>query len=433
MPTIFDHASLPVSRPARYAEASFWLVCAAIICVWALVDTANLFSNAPAATSLSAVLLKHAGATALVVSLLALATTCSVAVAIALKRKPIAQPSASVLLITICGLRAIEMLANGPVTVVDANILGGLFLAAAVVYQGPFQLWWTVLMPLATLSAFAPLVWLEYFKGAQNKTLFLALIVPASAFVIGSVIIIIRELRLRATNNVKELRQLRSRGESSMQALRSMELDMKSLTAALSRTTTQIGGESVTTEFTAFDSGKVASETCSLNEIETVVRQVLDDARRLQTASKIRLTLTSPADGGSQPVAVRGDLSAIYLWLKSSVVASISGVGGFSGGVVRVSLQPSYSSISISVEDNGRGLGSGAHVTQKALEGLLSLTEIRNAVEESGGRFDLQARLGVGCRVTIELPRVDAFATVPRATNRSLTKSLTKPSLAKEI
>ncbi len=420
------------SQGPRLAEAAFWLAAGLIILVWALLVAADLLPYVETAATFQTVLLRHSGASALLISLLFLGLISGLASLWALRSKVIPQPSASVLVITACALRAVQILSESSVSVWDANLLGALFLAAAILYHGPLRLWWTVMMPLATAAAFLPLVWLEYFKGAPNNVLIDALVLPGCAFVFASILIIIRDLRSRSMLNVIEIRQLRFRGESSMRALRSMEADMKTLTSALSRTAVAMAvplspfeelatAATETVEFTK--RGTEATETCSFDEIETLARQLLNDARNSLQGSSVRLTLTTPS-GGIAPIAVRGNLATVHIWLKSSLFSSLDAVGGFPGGVVRVNLKTGLSSIALSVEDNGRGIGEAAQAKRRRLEGHLTFTEIREGVEGLGGRFDLQARLGVGARLTIELPRVDAFATLPRSasTNRAVQK-----------
>lgn len=416
-------SSTPTSIPNRLAESVFWLVSATGLALWATAIAADLLGSLHKPVALQSFLVRHSGASALLISLLLLALVSVVASLLALRSKSMPQPSASVLLVTAAALRAIQILSDGSVGIVDAEILGGLTLGSALLYYGPLRVWWTLLAPLGTATSFAPLVYLEFFKGASNAVLIDALTIPALAFVFSSALVLVRDLRARAKANVSEVRLLRARGESTMRVLRAMETDMKSLTAALSKSVLAPfreieTGETTTTEFVASGRAAAASETCSFDEIDTTARQVLDDARASIQGSPVRLTLTAPS-GAGLPIAVRGQLSLIYVWLKSSVSQSLDSLGGFPNGVVRVNLRAGLGSIVISVEDNGRGIGESTQMKQGRVEGRLTYSEIRAAVESIGGRFDLQARLGVGARVTIELPRIDAYATPPRAAIRA--------------
>ena len=274
-------------------------------------------------------------------------------------------------------------------------------------------------MPLSSLAAFAPLTWLEFYKGVSNKTLIDALILPASAFVLGSIVIVSRELRARAVKNSLDLRALKLRGHATQKELHSMELDLKTLNALLSRplsastqsqlSTLDSADVFETTEFNSPLQDQKASEICSFEDIDLATRHLLDEARARVQGRPVRLTLTAPS-GSNLPIAIRAHLPTLSHWIGSSIQTSIDALGGFPNGAVRVTLRTGLSMVAISIEDNGRGMGEVAQAKQARIEGRLTMSEIRTDVERLGGRFDVQARLGVGARVTIELPRVDALA-----------------------
>ncbi len=409
--------------PPRIAEATFWLLSSLVIFVWALSLGLDLLPFARATAGFQSFLMKHSGASILCVSLLGLGAVSMAACLSALRSRAIPQASSSILLITAVALRAVQIISDGSVSVMDANILGGIWLAAAILYYGPIRLWWLVLMPLSSLAAFTPLFWLEFYKGAPNKSLIDALVLPTAAFALGSIIIVLRDLRTKAVKNSFDLRAMKLRGCATQKELRSMELDMKTLSALLMgpSSTPVMAAPAVSlepTETTEFNSplfDQKASEICSFEDIDVATRQLLDDARARVQGRPVRLTLTAPT-GSNLPIAIRGHLPTIAHWIQSSIQTSIDALGGFPNGAVRVTLRAGLSSVAISVEDNGRGMGELAQAKQGHSEGRMTMIEIRSDVERLGGRFDVQARLGVGARITIELPRVDAFAAAsPRA------------------
>ena len=418
----FSIAVLPpkhsLSSGPRIPEALFYLISGTSLLAWASVILARLGPKLATGAALTPVLLKNSGSTTLIFALSLLALVSLFGGIAALRARSLPSPAASVLLITVAALRTLEILNDGSVSLNDANVLGGLFAAAALLYYGPTKLWWTLLMPLAVVASFAPLVWFEFYKGASPTTLLKALSVPAAAFVIGSLLIALRELRARTNANQTTVAVLRLRGENTMNALRAMESDLKNLRSILSGEATEVSALE-TTEFTPVVKRAVeSSDASSVDEIDGAARRLLDEARAAVEGRPVKLSLTAPM-GTGLPIAVRGSITTITSWIKSSVLTSIESLGGFPDGAVRVSIRPGLSALQILIEDNGRGFSESILSKMGQTPDRVSMTEIREGVERLGGRFDLQARLGVGSRLLIELPRVDAFANSPRAPRMS--------------
>jgi hypothetical protein len=414
----------------RLPEACFYFVTGATLIAWALSLVADLAPKLSSGQNLQTVLLRNAGTSTLILALTTLSVIGFLGTINTLRARSFPSPTASILLITICALRALQILTEGSVTVADANMLGGIFFAATLLYFSTPRLWWLVLMPLATIAAFSPLVWLEFLKGAPNAILLSSLIVPGFAFVSGSLLIVIRELRFRSNANVSKVWALRTRGESTMASLRAMESDLKSLRAILSGDRMDLGPLE-TTEFNVAPAQVEPSETCSFLEVDTAARRLLDEARSAVEGRPVKLSLTVPS-GAGLPVAMRGSAPVVTAWMKTAILNSIESLGGFPDGMVRVSIRPSLTSLVISIEDNGRGFGESLLTKMGQTDERLSLAEIRAGVERLSGRFDIQARLGVGSRLSIELPRIDAFATSPRAAAASRVAMLQSAALSPE-
>lgn len=419
---------------------------------WWTISIVNLLISKMAKTgspSLETVLLKNSGLTALVVSTTLICILSLIAAVAALRGKRIAQPSASVVIVTAMALRAIQLIYQTQASTMDADILAGLMLVAGLLYFGSGRLWWAVLMPLGTAACFAPLVWLEFFKGASHASLMRALISPAAAFGLTSILIVSRELRSRTQMSLNEMSSMQSRGVNLKKQMHAMENDLKSLLSIVSisrpavllssdefltetassalevfeRPLEELGetsfqpvdaGPAITTEFVPESQAMLSPESSTYEDLDRAAREVLDEARaraedtsRLEGKKSVRLLLTAPV-GATVPLAVRGSRSSAARWMKALVANSIDSLGGFPDGVVRVTLRPGLTSVVISIEDNGRGFNDDLLTKLGAASGeRMTSLQVRKEVEAVGGRFDIQARLGVGARLTIELPRID--------------------------
>jgi hypothetical protein len=404
------------SRRPRLAEALFYTTAGAILLAWALTLVAQIAPKLASSTSVQNVLLRNAGGATLIFALSVLSAVALYGAVSALRARSLPAPSSSMLLVTAAALRTLQILTEGNVTLVDANILGALFLAAALLYYGQTKIWWFLLMPLALLTSFSPLAYLEYFRGASVAVLSKAVWMPLAAFAIGSILMALRELRARSVANVTQVKVLKLRGENTIGALRAMEADLKNLRSILAGEATEVASLK-TTEFAAIPAAAASveqTEASSVDEIDMAARRVVDEARDPGVGRPGKLSLTAPV-GAGLPIAVRGSIPAITAWMKSAILTSIESLGGFPDGTVRVSIRPSISALQILVEDNGRGFGESVLAKMGQSEDRISLSDVRTAVERLGGRFEIQSRLGVGSRLSIELPRVDAFANSPRA------------------
>lgn len=430
------------------SEAFLWAFGALAAFAWTYSLGFKLFSKFEirgATVTIEAFLLRNSGHTALLIATVLISLVAFSAVIQALRGRALPPRAASVVLVTSMALRAIQIAAQGSAQIADAQILAGLMLLAAVAYWGATRLWWLVLMPLATVSMFSPLIWLEFFKGASHAILIQAVTAPAVAFGLSALLIVSRELRMRAEHSFVEMDRIQARGVTLKKQMHGMETDLKSLLSmisisrpavlvqetagqaqAQSQSQSQVQtdvalapiealgetsfvdapvGPVTTTEFVA--ASEFPANASSYEEIDRVAREVLDEARLKVEGKKIRLLLTAPV-GASVPLSVNGEASSVARWIRALVANSLDSVGGFPDGVVRVTLRPGLTSLMISIEDNGRGFNDDLLTKLGASqEGRMSSQEVKREVEAIKGRFDVQARLGVGSRLSIELLRVD--------------------------
>ena len=462
-------------RESNKGESLLWILGSVAAGAWAFTLGQKLFlklQSKPTAVSIETLLLRNSGQSALLIAVVWITIVALAATVQALRSRALPKRAASVVLVTAMALRAIQLAAQGSAQVADAQILAGLMLLAAVMYWGATRIWWLVLMPLATVAMFSPLVWLEFFKGASQTVLIQALTAPAVAFALSSILIISRELRARAEDSFVEMDRVQARGLTLKKQMHGMETDLKSLLSlisisrpailvaaptaqpltvgeALAPTSTlspapsadaglssdailpqELGalgdetfldapsGPITTTEFV---SQPVLSANASCyEEIDRLAREALDEARVKVEGKKIRLLLTAPM-GASLPLSVRGEAQAVARWMKALIANSLDSVGGFPDGVVRMTLRPGLTSLMISIEDNGRGFNDDLLSKLGASqEGRMTSREIRSEVEAIGGRFEIQARLGVGSRLSIELPRLDQKPAQDKSDPRTL-------------
>jgi signal transduction histidine kinase len=104
------------------------------------------------------------------------------------------------------------------------------------------------------------------------------------------------------------------------------------------------------------------------------------------------------------------DLQKIVGTCIDYAVNSLSG----GEGVVRLNLSTGLRHVTLSIEDNGYGI-SEERLSAADTDEKMSFAKIRGLAAFWGARLVRNARLGVGSRVTLEFPRVDAFVSEGRA------------------
>ncbi len=313
-----------------------------------------------------------------------------------------------------------------------SDLAGVLFLAVSLIYGGSVRLWWTFLAPLSLLLLFAPVARWEAMELVDLGRLMRASIVPGLGFIGGALIVTVGRTRASALEESAVVRELTMRQMKSLFDLKSMETEMKDLLKAL-EDSSQLKSPSDTLAAMTWDlrefgpSQPPPTEAMRENEIDAlsyaefqrVAAEALEKTRaKIPHKPGIRLVLSSVVDA-PVPMAVRGKAETLALVIAAILEQAVEGIGG-SQGLIRVALRPGLRSVSLVVEDNGRGLnedlifkleakGLVPKADQRAAE-KLNWYEIRTLVHACAWRMERQARLGVGARVVLELPRVDAFA-----------------------
>ena len=228
----------------------------------------------------------------------------------------------------------------------------------------------------------------------------------------------------------------------------SADSKLEDLTESVSEARVRTDSNQVSLHYPIEDSIPQA-ELVEPNEIFTILKSVTaefgarikEDLSRQQARStyfltnrKTRLILTGPS-AASVPMMVRAERFSIHKILRSLIAQAIDASTG-GEGIVRVGMRVSLSDVVISVEDNGRGL-SEAMLEKLASNGVLqnadverlSLQVVRQQLEQKGATMEVMARLGVGTRIVIEIPRLDAYARMPGAQPTYATISLESSAL----
>ncbi|HVK59898.1 MAG TPA: ATP-binding protein [Bdellovibrionales bacterium] len=142
------------------------------------------------------------------------------------------------------------------------------------------------------------------------------------------------------------------------------------------------------------------------------IREIVDDIRSefehslSYRKNRVHILMTSST---TLPLGLKCDEYVIRESLTTLLRNAVDALGG-GPGVVRIGLRASAAYLSISVEDNGRGISFENE--------RLSLRELRKDLEAMGARLDLQSRLGVGSRNSILLRRLDSTPSQFRTLSR---------------
>lgn len=308
-------------------------------------------------------------------------------------------------------------LSAGEVSFWGADASGVLFLIMAASYRGSARLWWFFWAPFGLLLLFGPIARWESSDLATMGGLVRAALVPGLGFIGGTLLATVRDTLQTSNENSTELGRLQKRMLASLIEVQRLERDMiqvqdviDSLSSMPSSVMKSRDGESqpshvldsVVPDFSASE-----SEVMSHVEIH---RLIADEVDRIGSPTvQFSATADRPV-----PLAVRGKAVLLSAIVRDLLGVSFDSLGAVSG-VVRVALRPGPRSVSVMIEDNGRGLGEEM-IGRLEARGLfvrtsrLNLREIRALIEAVGWKLIFQARLGVGSRMTLELPRVDAFA-----------------------
>lgn len=322
------------------------------------------------------------------------------------------------LLVALCAA-----MSAGEIFWLGSDISGVLFLLIAILYRGSSRGWWLIHAPIGLLLLFIPVARWEIADLLSTTGLMRASLVPGLSFVGSCLIATLHETLTRSIEGADELARLRAQSYQKLRNLKDMEIEMKEIIRNLSKAPIPAAKPSddpvtdlawQTVEFSSAEgpmSSQAESDSMTYAQIQNLLSQETDRASRLATNAK--LYMSSPTDL-SIPLAMRGRLETLQTLIRGLVESALDSLVG--NGVIRLTLSPGLRSLVICLEDNGRGLNEALVLKLEAkglmtkAEARLSWSELKALAEACGWTLELQARLGVGSRVTLELPRVDAFA-----------------------
>ena len=328
----------------------------------------------------------------------ALLAAVSLAVILRLARRPL--PKAAMATFMLLAL-AIQSQAIALKVADSTDLLAALFLGVAFLFRGSAKVWWRIFVPISCALLFVPIAMLET-RGTPLTSLLRAALMPSLSFLIGSLLAPFVESNGRSALVRKDLRHLAEKNSAIIEQVQILEDDVKDL--AMGRFAIPM----MTEEFLATSPFRESAliQTLTYSEIHLTVKTVIEELRdRHSNWKTLRLILTSAADL-SFPLAVRADRESIDSVSRSLLENALEALGG-GEGVVRATLKPSMTFVQLIVEDNGRGLGERAKGPANRATKVLTLIEVRELSETSGWKMEIQARLGVGTRVSLELPRFD--------------------------
>ena len=324
----------------------------------------------------------------------------------------------SAILFSVLTINSIGMASFGAVEFIASDFSALVFLLVGGLYRGSMTRWWSIFAPGGFLLLLLPIgVWESTGQLAFTGLLRGAL-APMLSFIAASLLAAFRNPE--ATPEEIAAASAR-RNRLLLSKVRTMEKEMQTLMALHKDSQPEAELTWGTKEFlfTADHSEAAkapeASAVLSHEEVQTTIHAAIDQVRRrcLELGiSGVRLTLTAPTDI-SLPMAVRGsvhELREILALVFEQAAVSIGTTRAPTlDGMVRASLRPSPGSLSIVIEDNGRGFND-VMLARVSPSNSQKWTEVRARTEIVGWTYNRQSRLGVGSRVAIELPRVDAFA-----------------------
>ena len=323
---------------------------------------------------------------------------------------------------------------------------GVLFLVIAVAYRGSRRAWWLFWAPVSLVMLFAPVVQWERSDLLALGSALRASLLPGLGFVAGSLIAGIRDTLQLSIEGAHELQALQARTIANRFELRRLGYQVKLMIDSMA--SAQFGGPLPTVpraggavadgsvaanvEASADRAGADASsrvsssrgekaqrwintEAMSHVEIHTIVSEevtrLAERLKMLGLSARIRFKSSTESP---VPLAVRGRPEILRTLARDLLaVAADSLLKG--EGVVTVILRPGLRVVTLTIEDNGRGLNE-AMLIKLEDKGLatrsarLSVREIRSLAKAIGWSLGIQGRLGVGSRIALELPRVDALS-----------------------
>jgi signal transduction histidine kinase len=324
---------------------------------------------------------------------------------------------------------------------------GVLFLLIAFVYRGSRRAWWFFWAPASLLMLFAPVFQWERTDLLVLGTALRASLLPGLGFVAGSLIAGVRDTLQLSIEGSEELQTLQARTIANRFELRRLGYQVRLMIDALA--TAQFGGplpklqdslpkplqesslSSLPEPSPAANRDhsyrSINTEAMSHVEIHGIIAEevtrLAERMKMLRLSARIRFQSSTESP---VPLAVRGRPEILRTLVRDLLsVAADSLLKG--EGMLTVILRPGLRNVSFTIEDNGRGLNE-AMLVKLEDKGLatrsprLSVREIRSLSEAVGWSLAIQGRLGVGSRISLELPRVDTLAVEMSDVSRTLAR-----------
>ena len=151
---------------------------------------------------------------------------------------------------------------------------------------------------------------------------------------------------------------------------------------------------------------KTQGPNLTLADINEICAQLVQQKRSESQGRKQTQIAFASNSKVNIPVKVMIDAADLQMIVGTCLDYAVSALSG-GEGLVRLSMQTGLRQVSITVEDNGFGMSEERLANSKT--GRLNFAQMRGLLAFWGARLQRFARLGVGSRVVIELPRVDAF------------------------
>ena len=424
--SVSENALLKTEADFEVRALMFWLATGTVSTAWTALGIAEGFVTGHGIEP--SALLVRAGFVAF--SALALAGT--------FMRKSLPSTLPAFYVLGILAVNSIALSNSDQITYLQSDFSALLFLAAGLIFRGSMVQWWILFAPAGLALVLLPVgVW-ETTQHLALGGILRAALGPSLAFIAGSLLASFQNFRDDASAHQTDVGQAAVKTQKLRNQAAKVESDLREFLAPEILSVlpeAPVAIEEVaqlplisweTKEFTFNDPhaeqvshAELPSVVMALSDVQLVLERAIEKTREqsvTQGLKGLRMTLTAPSDL-SIPMAVRGAESDFQKLFESILTQSTASIGAGPGGTVRISLRPGTSALSILVEDNGRGLSDSLleRTSPGQMDGWI---QIRTFAHASGWKVDRQARLGVGSRTMIDLPRVDAFAAKPITSRR---------------
>lgn len=321
------------------------------------------------------------------------------------RRKPLAEGSASLLFLAVA-------LSESFLAYLQADVFGLSYLIVAVslvlssaisfVSLGTSLL---AMLPSQLTILAAPLLSLPISTWTNQILATQSLILPVTTLVMSFIIWLLNALHLHRRTVTAKLRSMQKRQDILQAQMFLLRKQPRTLQLPPLHETVR---ERVGDQHAGAKQESISDQVL-LDDVIDLLRESISHVQsKFSDRKTMRVTLDLPAPM-SLPVAVAAEKTDLRNLFVSAISKSISSLNG-EDGVVRIALRVGYKAASVTIEDNGWGLRE-KFSPNSSIGDELSLREIQAMVSFWGGRLEVLSRLGVGSRMSMELVRVDAFAT----------------------